>query len=91
MFSSGMPLMMWIAFFSLIFQYWCYKYLFLRYNKRPPQYDHTLNEEVMGLLIYALMLHIVITIYMLSNPMIFPLSVEELTSQVNKNLSTSGV
>ena len=65
--------------------------MFLRYNKRPPAYDHSLNEEVTGFLIYGLLFHIAITIYMLSNPMIFPESVEDITKQVNTNLESAGV
>lgn len=46
--------------------------MLLRYNKRPPSYDHTLNKKIIKILPFAVILHLMIGIYMYSSPLIFP-------------------
>ena len=64
LFSSGMPLLLWTCSFTLFLQYWCFKYLLLRFNKKPPAYDHKLSKTVISLLPYAMILHLCVGIYM---------------------------
>lgn len=59
-YSSGLPILLWFAFFSLLIQYWVYKYMILRYNKRPPSYDHRLNKDIINILPLAIIMHLMI-------------------------------
>jgi len=71
-YSSGIPLLLLFGMASLLLQFYCYKYILLTFAKRPPNYDHRLNKEVVNLLPYALIMHMLVSLYMYSQPLIFP-------------------
>ena len=71
-YSSGLPLVLLLGTASLFLQFWVEKYLLLRYNRKPPVYDVTLNYVVISLLPVAVILHLLIGIWMYGAPEIFP-------------------
>lgn len=86
-YASGMPILLWFGFISLTVQYKVIKYLLLRYNRRPPSYDHRLNKKIIKLLPLALIFHLMIGLYMYSSPLIFPKSTDAIKSSVSDQLS----
>ncbi|OQS03994.1 hypothetical protein THRCLA_03726 [Thraustotheca clavata] len=73
-FSSGMPLMLFIGLVSVIVVYWTDKFTFLRVVRSPPQYDGRIASVVGSMLPYAMFLHALIGIWMYSNTNIFQTS-----------------
>jgi hypothetical protein len=71
-YCGGMPLMLLFGTLSLFFQYWCEKYLLLRYNRKPVLYDERLNEIVLYIMPIALILHLCIAIWQYGTDLIFP-------------------
>lgn len=67
-----MPYLLWFCTLTLTFQYLSFKYVLLKYSKRPPSYDHKLNSKILKVLPIAAILHMMISIYIYGNPLIFP-------------------
>lgn len=68
MFNSGMPILTIIFLGYLIVSFAFDKLLFLRLYRLPPAFDETAAIATTSLLHYAIMLHIVIALWMYSNP-----------------------
>eukprot|EP00828_Plagiopyla_frontata_P043194 TRINITY_DN6674_c0_g1_i2.p1 TRINITY_DN6674_c0_g1~~TRINITY_DN6674_c0_g1_i2.p1 ORF type:complete len:345 (+),score=40.99 TRINITY_DN6674_c0_g1_i2:99-1037(+) len=73
-YSSGMPLLLLFASFSLALQYLVEKYLILRYYSKPVNYSSYLNYKILKLLPYAMILHLAIAIWSYGAEGIFPKS-----------------
>lgn len=82
LYCSAMPILLVMCAIALTLQYWSYKYLFLRYNKRPPTYDTSLNKAVIQILPYGAFLHIIVGIYMYGNSSLFTKTDLSFTSNV---------
>lgn len=62
----------------------------LRYNKRPPAYDYSLNKSVLKILPVAAILHLLIGVYMYGQPLLFPSDSDEVNNIINTNLKDTG-
>jgi hypothetical protein len=71
MYGAGMPILYPIACFSFVLSFWIDKYLFINYYRRPPQYDAKLGRRASGTLMYGLLLHLVVSIWMYGNKAVF--------------------
>jgi hypothetical protein len=68
MFNSGMPILTIIFFAYLTVSYAFDKLTFLRLYRLPPAFDATAALATTSLLHYAVILHILIALWMYSNP-----------------------
>jgi len=86
-FNLGMPLLYPITWIFLWVVYWCFKYLFLRVYT-PGNYKFDVNIPLMlpKILQLAVILHILLTLGMLSNDRLFPYSDRDQIS-VNKGFN----
>lgn len=64
LYSGGMPLLNCFCFLGLFFIYWTDKYLILRYYKKPPVYNETLNTRAITLLPLSVIFHCAVSLYM---------------------------
>ena len=62
----------------------------LRYNKRPPAYDYSLNKTTIKILPIAAVLHLLIGIYMYGQPLLFPSNSDEVNNLINLKFNESG-
>ncbi|KAL4463408.1 hypothetical protein ABPG72_017129 [Tetrahymena utriculariae] len=90
-YSSGQPLLLPCAAVSLTSQYWVFKYMLLRWHKKPPAYDQLLNTSMLKLIPWSLLLHLGIGIYMYGSPLIFPRSSTQISSSISDTLNSAGV
>lgn len=70
--SGPMPILMALGTVALGTRYLFWKFYFIRFCKIPPTFDESLNSKVMGILPWAVFLHIGISIYAYGNTYIFP-------------------
>ena len=73
LYSGGIPLLNAICFASLFFLYWTENCLIVNYYRKPPVYDDGVNNRVMSLLPYAILLHCGFSIYMYGSNAVWPL------------------
>jgi hypothetical protein len=66
MYSSGMPLLYFIAFLTFALSYWVDKYMFLRFYRIPPRHTGKLSIEALQIMKYAIVFHFLIGLYMFS-------------------------
>jgi len=64
LYSGGMPLLNCFCFLGLLFIYWTDKYLVLRYYKKPPVYNETLNTQAVNFLPLSVIFHCAVSLYM---------------------------
>merc|ERR1740138_563294 len=57
LYSAGMPVLLWCAFFMLVVVYWCDKFVLLRGSSKPPQYDAACASAAVAALPWAACLH----------------------------------
>jgi len=67
-----MPALVPVAFLSFFLCYWVDKYLFVYVYQTPPAYNSSLSHTFTKLLPLAAVLHLLMGIWMLSNPLILP-------------------
>lgn len=72
LYSGGMPILNVLCFFTLFFMYWIDKILILRYFRKPPMVNHSLNDRVIAILPYAIIMHCAVSLYMYGSHTIFP-------------------
>jgi hypothetical protein len=70
-FSTGLPLLLPIAFVALFIRYWIDKWTLLRVC-RSPWNSMTIAKGLEGFIPFAVVLHCAVGAWMLSNPSIFP-------------------
>jgi hypothetical protein len=85
-----MPILLPFCALSLTLQYWCYKYLLLRYNRRPPTYGPALNSMALNALSVGIFFHIVIGVYMYGQPELFPTSATVINQALSSQTPSSG-
>lgn len=71
-YSSGIPLMMPLAFAAFAFYYFLNKFLFLRYYKRPPKISDAITRRAVRLLPLAAIIRLGFACWMLGNGDILP-------------------
>lgn len=76
-FSTGMPILNLLAFVFLLVDYWVNKYIVLRNARKPPIYSKKIIKNVIMLLPFALIIHCLFGMYIITNLSIFPLTYED--------------
>ena len=71
-YSSGIPFLNIVCFFTLLLTYICSKVLMLRYHRAPPEYNHEINESIFVYLPFAIIFHCIFSIYAYGASEIFP-------------------
>eukprot|EP00931_Biecheleriopsis_adriatica_P083814 TRINITY_DN5750_c0_g2_i1.p1 TRINITY_DN5750_c0_g2~~TRINITY_DN5750_c0_g2_i1.p1 ORF type:complete len:925 (+),score=156.21 TRINITY_DN5750_c0_g2_i1:39-2813(+) len=71
-YSAGLPMLNGFAFLYFLLMYWADKFCLLWGSKRPPYYDTTMATEASEAMLYAVALHCVFAVWMLSQPCVFP-------------------
>lgn len=71
-YSSGMPILNFLAILYCFFSYWSDKLVLLRGSARPPQYDAKMPKRTAWWLIYAGAIHCCAAIAMYGHPCVFP-------------------
>ena len=61
-YCSGMPILLLFASIMFYLKYLIDKYMLLRYNNKPPQYDHSLLVMTINLMPWAVVMHLVVGI-----------------------------
>ena len=89
LYGMGIPLLFPIAAVQFFVTFWFDKIMFIRYYRKPPQYDYTTGKMATELLGYGVMMHLVSSIWMLTNPDIFTSNdgavANALTDQLSEN------
>lgn len=67
-FNTGMPIIASFGFLAFLMIYWCQKYMFVTWMKKPPFWNVSLIRKVIRTLPYAIFFHLVIAIITLGNP-----------------------
>lgn len=80
MYSSGLPLLYFIAFLSFFFTYWFDKLFLLSWHRKPPAYTLHLSSKTRAILKFCLIPHFFIGLYMYTNSTI--ITPEDLSSQL---------
>ena len=70
-FSGGMPILLVTGFFAIFLRYLYFKYHFIRFCKIPKVFDESLDQYATNMLIYAIILHFMISIWMYGVTSIF--------------------
>lgn len=71
-YSGGMPLLNVVCFITLFCVYWVDKYLILRYYRTPPLYSNEINDKVISIFPYAILIHCGVSLWMYGSESIFP-------------------
>jgi hypothetical protein len=67
-YSSGMPILYWITFVSLVITYWTDKILVSKYFRKENGFTSDLSRNVVNMLYWAVVIHIPFGYLMLSEP-----------------------
>jgi len=67
MYSSAIPLLYLSGFLLCVILYWTDKILLLRFNTTPPKYDLKLATRSRKIMEFAILLHMLMGLYILSN------------------------
>lgn len=67
-YSSGMPILHWVTFLSLVITYWTDKILVTRYFRKENGFTADLSRNVVNYLYWAVVVHIPFGYLMLSEP-----------------------
>eukprot|EP00742_Colponemidia_sp_Colp-10_P003796 GILJ01004043.1.p1 GENE.GILJ01004043.1~~GILJ01004043.1.p1 ORF type:complete len:1123 (-),score=165.75 GILJ01004043.1:136-3504(-) len=92
LFSSGVPMLVVIAFFTFLTSFWMDKLLFLRIYRTPPMFDQKVAVKAVSLLPVAAFLHLLFAIWMYSASSIFKpdtLDLNFLSSDVNDQVQST--
>lgn len=71
MYSLAMPFLYIAAMFIFVSMYWSDKILFLRYWRTPPKYTTEIVRQTIKIMQFAILLHLLIGLFMISNPKLF--------------------
>lgn len=77
LYSAALP-MLWVLA-AIAFAFWLLvdKFLFVNYYARPPQFDESLANTAAGLLPYAVLIHVMFSMWMFSEEEIFTLPTDD--------------
>ena len=78
-YSAAIPILYLAGCAQMIIMYWADKTLFLRHYRLPRRYGRTLATRVVEVMQWAILLHLLFGLYMLSNPEIFTYENEDLS------------
>lgn len=71
-YSGGIPFLNIVCFFALFVMYWTDKFLILRHYRKPPMYGSEINEKVILILPFAIIIHCGMSLYTYGSQSIFP-------------------
>lgn len=71
LYGMGIPILFPIAAIQFFLAFWFDKWMFIRYYRKPPQFDHTTGQTATGLLWYGVVMHLAASIWMITNADIF--------------------
>jgi hypothetical protein len=77
MYSSTVPILYVAGCILCVVQYWMDKALFLRHYRKPPNYGLGLARYGRQAIEWALLIHLFMGLYMMSDPEIFPVHHDE--------------
>lgn len=66
-YCGSMPFMYILGLIHFILAYWCYKYLFFRFNRKAFGFDEAIPMYTMRLMKYGILLHLIFNIFMFTN------------------------
>jgi hypothetical protein len=72
MYSGGIPFLNIVCFFALFVMYWTDKFLILRHYRKPPLYGSDINEKVLIILPFAVVIHCGMSLYTYGSQSVFP-------------------
>ncbi len=72
LFSGGVPVLNLLALVYIVMAYWADKWVLLRLSKIPPQYDADMISTSSKLIVIAVLVHCLFTIYMFTNQIVLP-------------------
>lgn len=72
LYSGGMPILNILCFCTMFILFWVDKILILRYYRRPPMLNYSINDRVIAILPYAIILHCAVSLYMYGSQYVFP-------------------
>jgi hypothetical protein len=90
-FSTGIPLLYPIAAMNFITYYFVEKYMFIHLYKIPPHFNTVLGRRATGVIPIALLIHISVAIWMLSNKSIFTNAISDDSQTDDYNQSATHV
>ena len=73
LYSGGMPILNVVCCVTMFLLYWVDKFLILRHYRKPPLYNHLLNDKVLKYLPFAIIFHCGFSLYMYGATELFPL------------------
>lgn len=87
MYSSGLPMLYFVAFLSFFFTYWFDKLYLLKWHRKPPAYTLHLSQKTRAILRFCLIPHFFVGLYMYTNSTIItPTSLQsQLYQYINSN------
>lgn len=68
MYSSGLPILYVVGFFTYLIAYWAQKCLFLKYYRKTSTFNQNLAFDTIPLFRFAILMHLVMSGIMLSSP-----------------------
>ena len=71
MYSAAIPILYISGLLICLTMYWSDKILFLRHYKLPPRHGRDLASRAISFMEYAIVLHLIVGCYMLSNETVF--------------------
>ena len=86
MYSSGLPLLYIICFFSFFFTYWFDKLFLLKCHRKPPSYTLHLSDKTRMIMKFSLIPHFFVGLYMYTNSSI--ITPTEVKSQIYSYIHT---
>ena len=57
LFGSCIPILYPLTFLALLVQFWCYKFIFIRFCKKPLVYNHSMSRKASNMLFFGLIMH----------------------------------
>jgi len=93
MYSASIPILYVSGLLICITMYWSDKVLFLRHYRLPPRYGRDLATRAITIMEYAILLHLIVGCYMLSNETIFSYTkdqtIAEKTKQIDEDIGSA--
>jgi len=90
MYSAAIPVLYVSGFLICLTMYWSDKALFLRHYRLPPRYGRDLAKRAIAIMEYAIILHMIIGCYMLSNETIFSYTRDKTLAEYTKQYYEDG-
>lgn len=87
-FSAGMPILYDIITVNIFVFYFIEKYLFVNFYRSPPHLTNAISKNVLELIPIAVVCHLCMSIWILSDPTIFPTSTSSDSVSSNNGYSS---